>query len=388
MTETSPAVTGVKKKRTNPLMLLLVALIAAGAFGLGYYLALVQQPLASNQQMNSDLVSSTIGLDSGGALRLDESYRDGDGDLIADPPAAAECIDPPKLTFSFVTEEPATYKDVFADLLVALSKATGKPVEYAVYKSPAIELAAMREGKLQVAGLNTGLVPAAVNLCGFVPVCALAEESGNHAYHMEIIVPADSALQTVTDLKGHEITLTDPASNSGFKVPLAVLVKENNLRPVIDFRIRYSGSHEQSIEGIEHKQYQAAAVASDRLARAMASGAIKKEDYRTIYRSSDFPTAGFGYAYNLKPELAAKIKDTLLNFEWKGTSMGKEFQASGQSKFAAVDYKKDWEPVRKVDAEIRGVQNIRELMDEARGASTQAGEEGTVEQKVTTEPAQ
>ncbi len=363
-----------RRKQTHPVLLLLAALLVAGAFAAGYYVALVRHPLAENEQMNAETVAKTIGLNPAGQQHLDPMYHDANGDLLADPPPADQCIDPEKLTFSYVTEEPASFGHVFSDLLAAISKATGKPVEYVAYKSPAEQLNAIRDGQLHIAGLNTGLVPVAVNNCGFIPFCALATADGTKSYKMEIIVPAGSEIQSVEDLRGHEIVLTDPASNSGFKAPLAVLVDDYNMRPVIDFRIRYSGSHEASIDGIARGDYQAAAVASDVLARAVAAGAIRKQAYRSIYQSAAFPTAGFGYAYNLKPELAEKIKQTMLDFQWKGTSLAKQFGPSGESRFAPVDYKKDWAPVRHVDEEIHGVQNLRELMDQVRHAATAPAE--------------
>src|SRR5262249_27182026 len=104
---------------------------------------------------------------------------------------------------------------------------------------------------------------------------------------------------------------------------------------------------------IAAKQYQAAAVASDVLQRDLGRGMIKEGDFRSIYKSDSFPTAGLGYVYNLKPELAAKIKDAILHFDWKGTSLEKQFtESTGQSKFVPVNYNDDWSLVRKIDNEI------------------------------------
>ncbi len=88
---------------------------------------------------------------------------------------------------------------------------------------------------------------------------------------------------------------------------------------------------------------EAAAVAADMLSRIpVASGAIKPDQYRTIFISESFPTAGLGYVYNLKPELAQKIRDALLSFDFKGTSLEEEFSSAKQTKFAPVNYKEDW----------------------------------------------
>ena len=377
---TSPSQMAYRKKRTNPLLLLLMAIVAAGVFAAGYYFSQVRHPLAQNQELNVELVKQTVGLTGAGPLRLDESYRDGNDDLIADPPPAEQCVNPPKLFFSYVAlEDPEKYRDVFSEFDAHLSKATGKPVEYAVFKNPGEELRAMREGKLHVAGFNTGNLPLAVNWAGFVPVCRLASADGGGMYQMEIIVPADSSISSIDDLKGHEITLSEAGSNSGFKAPLVVL-HDHGLEPVRDFRIRYSGGHKESIQGIASKQYEAAAVANDILSREVADGNIKKEQFKSIYKSENFPTAGFGYVYNLEPELAKKVKDALMSFNWAGTKVEKEFAASGQSKFVPVDYRNDWALVRRIDSEIRGTWNLQTLLEAPSEAATQPSEP-------TTEPA-
>src|SRR6185295_3909302 len=98
---------------------------------------------------------------------------------------------------------------------------------------------------------------------------------------------------------------------------------------------------------------QAAAVANNVLKRAVASGAISPSQYRSIYKSrNSFPTACFGYAYNLKPEVAAKVKQAFETFDWKGTSMEKEFSKSDEGKFVPANFKDDWTMVRMIDSGI------------------------------------
>ena len=382
MTET-PVESRTQKKRTNPLVLVLLAVLIAGGFALGYYLIQVKKPLMENEQLNQQLVSEAVGLAAPSSLRMDETFRDRDGDGVADPPTdPGSLIDPPTLVFSYVAiEDPEKYKEAFTEFVAYLSKATGKPVEYGSFKTPGQELKAMREGQLHIAGFNTGNVPLAVNWAGFVPVCRLASSDGVNMYQMEIIVPADSRIQQLSDLRDHELTLTEAGSNSGFKAPLVLLAKDNGLRPVADFKIRYSGGHLESILGIANKQYEAAAVANDVLSRELGVGTIKKDQYRSIYKSENFPTAGFGYVYNLKPELAKKIKDAMFSFNWEGTKMAKEFAPSNQSKFVPVNYKNDWALVRRIDSEIRGTQSLESLM-----SSAEASEEGASTQPVEAAP--
>jgi len=84
------------------------------------------------------------------------------------------------------------------------------------------------------------------------------------------------------------------------------------------------------------------------LFRMLDRGVVKKDQYRTVYKSETFPTTGYGYAYNLAPDVAAKIKQAFFTFDWKGTKLAEEFgkQANG---FLAIYYKQDWDVIRKID---------------------------------------
>jgi phosphonate transport system substrate-binding protein len=219
------------------------------------------------------------------------------------------------------------------------------------------QLVALRDGKLHVTGVNTGNVPLAVNVAGFVPVAKLAGDAGA-AYQMEIIVPTGSAITKPEQLSGHELALTEAGSNSGFKAPLVLLQSNYQLVPGRDFGIRYSGSQEASIRGIAAKQYEAAAVANDVLSRLAGAGEIRPDQYRSIFKSESFPTAGFGYTYRLKPELAAKVKEAMSTFQWPGTGVEREFASAKYNKLVPLSYKEDWRLVRTIDDAIGSVHKL------------------------------
>ncbi len=157
-----------------------------------------------------------------------------------------------------------------------------------------------------------------MNNCGFVPVCRVPT-SDPTGTHIEIIVPTSGPINSLAELKGHELTLTEPNSNTGYKAPMVLLNSDYGLQPERDYVIRMSSAHEASIEGIAKGDYQAAAVAADMLERAEADGNIAKNQFRSIYRSESFPSAALGYVYNLKPELANKVKEAMMSFQAKGT---------------------------------------------------------------------
>lgn len=282
---------------------------------------------------------------------LDRKFTDADGDLVADPPvSAAMRRSPDKLVISFVAGPDADKQIAdFKDFIARLSEFTGKQVETAIYANTDDQLAALAKGDLHVAAFNTGAVPAAVASAGFVPVCTFGADDGTFGITMKIIVPAKSSIQKIEDLKGHTITFTTLNSNSGFKAAV-VLLQDKNMLPVRDYKWKLSSDHELSIKGIAAGDDEAAPVASDLLQRAISNGTIKPEDIRVIYESERFPPATFGYAYDLSEDLAAKIRQTFLDFKPKETTLAKRFEDSQAARFVPVSYKQDFALIRRIDS--------------------------------------
>ena len=331
-------------------LIISIVVVVLAAIGVTVWIMMPPAKTTIYDQSNATAAGFTVPV----IHKLDPIYTDADSDLLADAPTdPSKLIDPAKLVFCFVAADDAeSYKKKWKGFCDYLSQATGKPVEYLLVTTAHDEAIAMRSGKLQVAAFNTGSVPLAVNTAGFIPVCALPSGDNGALTHTDIIVPIDSTLQKPEDLRGRELTLTAPDSNSGCKAPLVLLRSNFGMQGVEDFNLRYSFSHEASIEGIVSHKYEAAAVASDMLGREIAAGVITPGQFRTIYESESFPTAAFGYAYNLKPELAKKIRDALASFDWAGTPLEKDLSSSRQTKFVPINYKNDWSLIRRIDDEM------------------------------------
>jgi phosphonate transport system substrate-binding protein len=229
-----------------------------------------------------------------------------------------------------------------------MEKVTAKKVVFFAVQSNAAQLEAMRSGRLHVAGVNTGGNPIAVNCAGFVPFAIMAGKDGRFGYEMEIIVPADSPIKTAADLKGKKLAFTSPTSNSGFKAPSAILKADFNLEAKRDFEPVFSGKHDNSVLGVANKDYDAASIANEVMHRMVERKVVDPAKIRTIYKSETFPTTGYGYAHNLDPALAAKIKEAFFTFQWEGSALKAEFKE--QDRFVPITYKKDWSVIRKIDA--------------------------------------
>lgn len=280
---------------------------------------------------------------------LDERYCDQDGDLVADRPADEDdWLDPSTLIFSYTPlEDPAVYKQVWDGFIEHLEQTTGKRVVFFPVQSYAAQYEAMRSGRLHVAGINTGGTPVAVNCSGFVPFAMMAKADGSFGYEMEIIVPAQSSIQSPSGLKGQTLTFTSPTSNSGFKAPSAILKAEFSLVAEQDYDTSFSGKHDNSILGVVNGDYEAAAVANTVLNRMIDRDHADPTAMRSIYKSQTFPTTAYGHAYNLSPGVAEKIKQAFATFPWEGSALKQEF--ADEDQFVEIAYKKDWQVIRTID---------------------------------------
>jgi len=279
---------------------------------------------------------------------LDERFCDRDGDMVADPPTdPSEWVDPDMLIFAYTpVEDPAVYREAWADFLTHLEEVTGKPAQFFPVQSNAAQIEAMRSGRLH----DTGSNPLAVNCAGFVPFTIMAALDGSFGYEMEIITHPDNGIETVEDIKGKTLAFTAPTSNSGFKAPSALLKAEFDMVEGRDFEATFSGKHDNSVLGVANKDYDAASIANSVKLRMIERGVVDEADLKILYTSQTFPTTGYGYVYNLEPELAEKIKEAFASFEWEGTTLKEEFEKNGEGQFIPITYQEHWDVIRTIDA--------------------------------------
>lgn len=288
------------------------------------------------------------------AAALDSRFTDKDGDLVADAPTdPAQWVDPETLIFAYTpVEDPAVYAKVWEDFLKHMEKVTGKKVQWFPVQSNAAQIEAMRAGRLHVAGFNTGSNPLAVNCAGFVPFTSMGANDGDYGYRMQIITFPNSGVEKPEDIRGKKMAFTAETSNSGYKAPSALLRDKFKMEPGKDYEPVFSGRHDNSVLGVANKDYPAAAIASEVMRRMFSRGVVKPEQVKVIYESGRFPTTGYGYVYNLKPELQEKIKQAFFTFDWKGSGLESEFgkMIPPGEKFMPITYKEHWAPVREIDA--------------------------------------
>lgn len=281
---------------------------------------------------------------------LDERFCDVDGDLLADSPEdPAQWVDPATLIFTYApVEDPAQYAAIWEDFIEHLSQVTGREVRYFSVNSYAAMVEAMRAGRLHVGGFATGSVPLGVNCAGLHPYVTMSLDGAIRGYEMEIITHAESDIESMDDIMGRQMAFVNPASNSGFRAPSALLAAEFGIDVENDLQTAFSGGHDASILGVVNRDYDLAAIANSVMGRMADRGVVDLNDIRVLYQSETFPTTAYGAVYNLTPELRASIREAFLTFEWGG-ALAQEFgDADG---FIEIDYQQHWDIIRRIAAQ-------------------------------------
>jgi phosphonate transport system substrate-binding protein len=331
------------------LMRAAVYMILAAAVGVaalaGYQTLLAKATLNKTQAT----VVAGMGLVAPSHKQLAAEYTDHDGRLLADPPTnPADLLDPSTLVVAYQGDADVENQQVdWKGFCANLAKITGKKVISQPYQNSVEDVAAVKAGSIQIIALHAADTPYLVNNAGFIPIGVLSGKDGATGNKLDIAVPNSSPIHSLADLKGHTLTCTIPSSITGYRAAVAMLMLEADLRPNVDYYIDFSLKQKTSIKGIVKGTYAAAALSDDKVQSLQAAGTFKPTDFRTIFQSEVIPRLTIGYVYNLKPELAAQIKQAALNFD---NANGTPDEDGGDPmRFAPVDYKKDFDLVRRID---------------------------------------
>jgi phosphonate transport system substrate-binding protein len=143
-----------------------------------------------------------------------------------------------------------------------LAKEIGAPVEVSVPTSYAAVIEAMGANQLDVAWLAPFAYVLAHQKFGS-DVILSSVRGGSKTYRSQVIVPADSPITDVKELKGKKFAFVDSASASGFLYPSALL-KDNGIDPKRDLgETVIAGGHDKVVIAVYNKQVDAGATFGD-----------------------------------------------------------------------------------------------------------------------------
>jgi phosphonate transport system substrate-binding protein len=157
---------------------------------------------------------------------------------------------------------------------------------------------------------------------GVEPLLASIDKDGATGYYSIVTVRCDSGYKSLDDLKGKVLAFADPDSTSGYAVPYFNLVQEGYDPKTYFSAIPFSGSHEFGVQGVETRQYDAAATYENSdvdgiYQRMVQKGMIPEGDICSIWKSPEITNGPLAARTNLPQDLIDAMTQTVMDYPTK-----------------------------------------------------------------------
>jgi len=216
-----------------------------------------------------------------------------------------------KLNMVFVPASEKGDDQDYVNLIKIIGELTGieiTPIRVTDYNA-AVE--AVRANRAQIAWYGGKTYIQAVEIANVEAFAAGVRKGDTDAsYFAYFVVPSDSDLLTLADVKGKRLALNSIGSTSGDLIPQVELMKAGlSIKNKNDFKqVYYAGSHDACMMAALNKHVDVCGMSSRNFDARIADGTISLEQIRIIHRSSPVPPPPLAYSKSLPLEIRNKIK--------------------------------------------------------------------------------
>ncbi len=261
--------------------------------------------------------------------------------LIMILPLPALSADPDTLNMVFVpASEKGDNKDYesLIAIIETLADIKIKPIRVTDYNA-AVE--SMRAGRAHIAWYGGKTYIQAAEMAGAEAFAAGVRKGDDTAgYYAYFVVPVDSPLKALEDVRGQILGLNSIGSTSGDLIPQVELMKVGlSTKNKNDFaKVFYAGSHDACLLAAINKHVDVCGMSSRNFDARLADGTFKLEQVRIIHRSSLVPPPPLAYSTKLSVELRDRIKKATLEAHQHGKIGGYGGEMSHYIEVTDSDY--------------------------------------------------
>lgn len=240
--------------------------------------------------------------------------------LVSTASHASECDNPATLRMALIPKSrPQQQHQTLAPLLRALEQQTQRRVELTLPSSYSAVVEGLLGGTVDVAELGPASYALLMARAPAIDVFAALSSADGSApgqparYHALLLTRSDSGLESVAQLKGKRLSLTDPVSTSGALLPRAAIQQLTGQPLEAHFgQISYAGSHDRALDSLRKGLVDAAFVSSTRLAEAVRRGHLQVGEVQELWRSPAVPTNPYVLRKRLCAPLQAGVRQAFL----------------------------------------------------------------------------
>ncbi|MBI2975592.1 MAG: phosphate/phosphite/phosphonate ABC transporter substrate-binding protein [Chloroflexi bacterium] len=165
---------------------------------------------------------------------------------------------------------------------------------------------------------------------------AAPQVNGETVYYSLLIVPKDSAAQSMADLRGKVFAFTDPMSNTGRLYPTFLVQQLGSAPDQFFARTFFTYSHDDAIRAVADGLAAGAAVDSLVYDFAVSRDPSLAERVQVIHRSPPFGIPPVVVGPGLRPQLKAELQSVLLAMDDDAEGR-KGLEAIGVERFVLID---------------------------------------------------
>jgi phosphonate transport system substrate-binding protein len=229
--------------------------------------------------------------------------------LIGAPPARAQGG---VLRVSAIPDEaPSELQRKFKPLGDYLKARTGMDVQF----TPVTDYAAVVEGlaakKIDLAWLG-GFTFVQARLRTEGQVVPIVQRAEDEKFTSKFIVPLDSPIKSVADIKGHTFVFGAPSSTSGSLMPRYFL-QQQGIVPERDFRtVAFSGAHDATVAFVASGRAEAGVLNASVMDKLVEAKNPNAEKVRVLATTPTFYDYNWTVRPGLDPALQKKLTDAFL----------------------------------------------------------------------------
>lgn len=200
-----------------------------------------------------------------------------------------------------------------------LEKETGAKVELTVPTNYAAVVEAVASDRVDIAYFGGFTYVQASARAG---ARSLVQREKDQTFHSLFITQPDSAIHSLSDLKGHSFAFGDVNSTSGHLMPAYFMRQQGVDQAVIDKAI-YTGGHDATALAVANKKVDAGAMDEQVFARMIKEGKLSESQVKVFYTTPPF----FDYVWAARRGLDQGTADAFTNAMLKLNQVGPEQQA-------------------------------------------------------------
>lgn len=125
---------------------------------------------------------------------------------------------------------------------------------------------------------------------------------GSPFYNSYFIVPHDSPLQSIDELRGKQVAFADPSSTSGSLIPKLELINRG-IDPDRGIRALHTGAHDATAFAVLNKHVDAGAIDSAYFDLLVRRGEIPEDGFRILWQSESL----FQYPWTVHKDMDADL---------------------------------------------------------------------------------